>query len=115
MLPVAGEGNTALRERPGHPGADLYGRPAIGAQAHVVLPDGRKLVAQVDGGSGHASSRSREIQLGLGQLSLDTQLAVDIDWRDIQGQVQHTTLNLSPGWHTVLLGNPDSARIFANN
>ena len=68
LLPLADEADTPLRERPGHPGVDLHGRPAICAQAHVVLPDGRKLVAQVDGGSGHASGRSREIHLGLGQL-----------------------------------------------
>jgi hypothetical protein len=106
LLPLAADADTPLRERPGHPGADLHGRPAIGAQAHLVLPDGRKLVAQIDGGSGHASSRSREIHLGLGQLPPEAQLAVQLDWRDIKGEVQHATLKLAPGWHTVLLGKP---------
>jgi enediyne biosynthesis protein E4 len=115
LLPVAGESHTSFRERAGHPGADLYGRPAIGAQARVVLPDGRKLVAQIDGGSGHASSRCREILLGLGRLPAGTRLAVQLDWRDVHGKVRHTTLKLSPGWHTVLLGNPESAPAMAKN
>jgi hypothetical protein len=113
LLPIADEGASPLRERPGHPGADLYGRPAVGAQAHLVLPDGRKLVAQVDGGSGHASGRSRGIHIGLGQLPRDAQLAVRLDWRDIHGEVQHATLNLSPGWHTVLLGKPTAMQVAA--
>jgi enediyne biosynthesis protein E4 len=113
LLPRAEEGSAALRERPGHPGADLIGRPAVGAQARVVLADGRKLVAQVDGGSGHASSRSREIHLGLGQLTPGAQLEVGLDWRDIQGKVQHTKLTLSPGWHTILLGEPSSLQVAA--
>jgi enediyne biosynthesis protein E4 len=113
LLPLAADADTPLRERPGHPGADLYGRPAIGAQAHLVLADGRKLVAQVDGGSGHASSRSREIHLGLGQVAPDAQLAVQLDWRDIKGQVQHSTLTLSAGWHTVLLGKPVAVQVAA--
>jgi hypothetical protein len=113
LLPLADEGAAPLRERPGHPGADLYGRPAVGAQAHLVLPDGRKLVAQVDGGSGHASGRSREIHIGLGQVPRDAQLAVGLDWRDVHGEAQHATLNLSPGWHTVLLGKPTTMQVAA--
>lgn len=106
LLPVAGERDTRFRVRSGHPGPDLYGRPAVCAQAHVVLPDGRKLVAQVDGGSGHASGRCREILMGLGHLRPGTRVPVELDWRDIHGKVQHATLMLSPGWHSVLLGSP---------
>ena len=113
LLPLADEADTPLRERPGHPGVDLHGRPAICAQAHVVLPDGRKLVAQIDGGSGHASGRSREIHLGLGRLPPGTQLAVQLDWRDIHGQFQQTILKLAPGWHTVLLGKPVATQMAA--
>src|SRR5262249_12446114 len=67
LLPVANEANAPLRQRPGHPGTDLNGRPAICAQAKVALPDGRKLVAQVDGGAGHSGRRSPDVHLGLGQ------------------------------------------------
>jgi enediyne biosynthesis protein E4 len=113
LLPLADQADTPLRERPGHPGVDMHGRPAIGAQAHLVLPDGRKLVAQIDGGSGHGSSRSHEIHLGLGQLPPGTQLAVTLDWRDINGRVRQATLKMSPGWHTVLLGQPGEVRMAA--
>jgi hypothetical protein len=90
--------------RPGHPRpGDLKGRPAIGASATVRLPDGRQLVAQVDGGNGHSGKRSSDIHLGLGRLPRDAQLPVELRWRDSSGVVRQATLNLSPGWHTVLL------------
>ena len=104
LLPLAADAGSPLREQPGHPGIDLHGRPAVGAQALVTLPDGRKFVAQVDGGSGHASGRSREIHIGLGKLDPAIKLNVQLTWRDITGQFQQTKLQLAPGWHTVLLG-----------
>lgn len=84
----------------------MAGYPAIGAQATVSLPDGRRLIAQVDGGNGHSGVRSPEIHLGLGAVSADTPLPVTLTWRDAAGQPQHTTLELLPGWHTILLGRP---------
>ena len=57
LLPTGGE-HPEFMFRAGHPGPDLYGRPAIGAAASVELPDGRRLSAQVDGGSGHSGKRS---------------------------------------------------------
>ena len=113
LLPLAAESATPLRERVGHPGVDLHGRPAICAQARVTLPDGRKLVAQIDGGAGHSGRRSPDIHLGLGQLGSTTPLEVEIKWRDIAGQVRQTKLPLAPGWHTVLLGNPNPAGFVA--
>jgi hypothetical protein len=104
LLPAGGEQPSALKARPGHPAADLHGRPAIGAFATVRLEDGRKLVAQVDGGSGHSGKRSPELHFGLGNLSGDRELQVDLDWRDSTGRVHRSTLRLKPGWHTVLLG-----------
>lgn len=80
------------------------GRPAIGAHARVTLPDGRVLVAAVDGGSGHSGRRSPEIHLGLGDLPTGTQLPTEIHWRDADGRVQTTQLSLEPGWHTIRLG-----------
>jgi hypothetical protein len=114
LLPVAAEATmTNLRERPGHPGTDLYGRPAIGAQARVLLPDGRKLVGQVDGGTGHSGRRSPDIHFGLGRLAADTKIEVELKWRDTSGQVQRTTLQLTPGWHSVLLGKPVGVQLAA--
>ncbi|HXJ00540.1 MAG TPA: ASPIC/UnbV domain-containing protein, partial [Micropepsaceae bacterium] len=97
----------------GHPGIDLHGRSAICAQARVVLPNGRKLVGQVDGGSGHSGRRSPDVHLGLGKVNPATKLDVEVKWRDTAGQAQQTTLKLAPGWHTVVLGNVDSTKLAA--
>jgi hypothetical protein len=94
----------------GHPTPDTPGRPAIGATATVHLPDGRRLVAQVDGGNGHSGARSPDLHFGLGQLAAGTQLQVDLQWRDSAGQPHHDTLQLSPGWHTILLGASDAEK-----
>jgi hypothetical protein len=72
--------------------------------ATVHLPDGRQLVAQVDGGNGHSGARSPELHFGLGEIQGDTPLPVDLQWRDTDGQVRRESLLLSPGWHEVLLG-----------
>jgi hypothetical protein len=115
LLPLAPESETALRERPGHPGVDLRGRPAYGARALVTLPDGRKFAAQVDGGSGHSGRRSPDIHLGLGRLDPKSPLDVALAWRDTAGHFRQTTLKLAPGWHTVLLGHSEATRLAAAN
>ena len=89
----------------------MRGRPAISAQASITLPDGRKLVGQVDGGSGHSGRRSQDIHLGLGKLESKNPLDVALKWRDAHGQFQQTTLKLTPGWHTVVLGNPNPTKL----
>ncbi len=102
LLPLhAGEG---LRVLAGHPGGDLRGIPAIGAEASVRLPDGRRLTAQVDGGNGHSGKRAPQLHFGLGRLPADRPLDVQISWRDPAGRMQTRSLQLRPGWHTVLLG-----------
>jgi hypothetical protein len=93
-----------VTERAGHPGPDSPGRPAIGAQALLHLPDGRLMVAQVDGGSGHSGKRSHEIHFGLGNITRGTKIPVDLKWRAHNGRICRTALALTPGWHTVLLG-----------
>ena len=113
LLPLAGEADAPMRHRAGHPGVDLRGRPAICAQAKVTLPDGRKLVAQVDGGTGHSGRRSPDVHLGLGKLASAAPLNVDLKWRDAAGKVQETTLRLAPGWHTVVLGKNGSTALAA--
>ena len=115
LLPLAAEGDSPIRERAGHPGTDLHGRPAFCAQARVTLPDGRKFVSQIDGGSGHSGRRSPEIHLGLGNIDSAQPLAVELKWRDLAGQVQQADLKLTPGWHTVLLGHPNQLKSIAKN
>ena len=114
LLPLAVDAGSPLRERLGHPGVDLHGRAAICAQALVTLPDGRKFVAQVDGGSGHSGRRSPDIHIGLGKLDTSVKLNVQVTWRDTAGQFQQTTLKLAPGWHTVMLGKTGPAQLAAN-
>ncbi|HEV2448494.1 MAG TPA: CRTAC1 family protein, partial [Candidatus Sulfopaludibacter sp.] len=103
LLPLRPE---ETRERAGHPSADTPGRPAVGAVASATLPDGRKLIAQVDGGSGHSGKRAPEIHFGLGKVAPDATIAVALDWRDPGGTPHRQELRMSPGWHTVVLGWP---------
>lgn len=106
LLPLR-QGEPAVTTlRPGHPGGDIRGRPAIGAAATVHLPDGRRLVAQVDGGNGHSGKRSPDLHFGLGPRPRDTRLQVDLSWRDPGGRVRRETVYVSPGWHTLVLGWP---------
>jgi hypothetical protein len=92
----------------GHPDTSLPpSRPAIGATAWVILPDGRRLVAQVDGGNGHSGKRSPDLHFGLGALPSDTPPSVELQWRDRNG-IHREKLTLEPGWHTVLLGATNS-------
>lgn len=79
-------------------------RPAIGATATVHLPDGRRLVGEVDGGNGHSGKRSPDLHFGLGNIAPDTGLKVEVRWRDHEGRVRSELLRLTPGWHTVTLG-----------
>jgi hypothetical protein len=96
-----------LRARPGHPGAETASRPAIGAEAIVHLPDGQRLLAQVDGGNGHSGKRSPDLHFGLGRVGGEP-LRVDLRWRDPSGAVRQHTLSVPPGWHTVMLGWPEA-------
>jgi hypothetical protein len=84
------------------PGARA-GRPAVGAEAVVHLPDGRRLVAQVDGGSGHSGKRAPILHFGLGRLDPRTPLPVDVRWRGASGDLYHHTFELRPGWHRLML------------
>ena len=78
-------------------------RPAIGASAKLQFPDGRSLSAQVDGGNGHSGRRSQDLHFGLGTAATTQPFSVRLHWRDHDGKVHAETLNLTPGWHTVLL------------
>jgi len=83
------------------------GSPAIGAVARVRLPDGRELIAQVDGGSGHSGHRSPDIHFGLGETRREARLPVEITWRDRQGHRRQATLPAVPSWQTIELGSAD--------
>jgi hypothetical protein len=84
------------------------GSPVIGAVARVSLPEGRKLVSRVDGGGGHSGRRSPEIHFGLGAWEQGKKAPVEITWRDREGKVRQTSLQLAPGWHTIPLRGTDA-------
>jgi enediyne biosynthesis protein E4 len=93
-----------LTVSPGHPAQNLVAHPAIGAQAIVRLPNGKTLVAQVDGGTGHSGKRSPDLHFGLGDIPPGAKVSVEIHYKDSSTFARTETLQLSPGWHTVVLG-----------
>lgn len=105
LLPVNAGADTSTRDFPGHPTRDIQGRYAIGATATVHLPNGKRMIAQVDAGNGHSGKRSPELHFGLGQFSSSGPVAVDLCWRDRNGTIHRETLNLKPGLHTITLGS----------
>ncbi|MDD4915295.1 MAG: CRTAC1 family protein [Methylococcales bacterium] len=102
-LLLNGDGEN-LAERQGNLEPGGQGRPAIGAEARLTLPDGRLLVSQVDGGNGHSGKRSPDLHFGLGHIAADARLSVLIRWRDTHGHPHQQTIDLSPGRHIVQLG-----------
>jgi hypothetical protein len=86
-----------------YPSHSLALRPAIGALATVRLPSSRRLIGEVDGGNGHASDSAPELLFGLGR-NAGNQIAVQVTWRAVGGELRHARLELAPGWHTVVLG-----------
>jgi hypothetical protein len=109
-LPVNGQVWSTTTVRTGHPVNTFSSRAVIGAQATVSLPDARKLVAQVDGGNGHSGKRTQDIQFGLGAVAPNQQLEVVLTWRDTKGKVKKQTLQLTPGWYTVMLGETEGEK-----
>lgn len=81
--------------------------PAIGASVSV-RDDTRDypLVAQVDCSNGHSGHRSPEIHFGLGQRAGNAPVEVTIEWRDRTGKTHKAQQPIQPGWHTVVLGQP---------
>jgi hypothetical protein len=88
-------------------GLNMPSRSAIGAAVTVWLPDGRRFVTQVDGGNGHSGKRSSDVHFGLGTVAPETKLSVEINYRNATGELRRQTIQLSPGWHTVILGQPE--------
>lgn len=81
----------------------IGGTAAIGAQVTVTMPDGKKYVDRVDGGSGHSGKRGHDIQIGLGK-GVTGPVKVNVQWRDLTGQIRQQDLQLAPGGHVLMLG-----------
>jgi hypothetical protein len=101
LLPA---GSAPITVHDGYKREGMPGYAALGARVTVFLPDGRKLVQQVDGGNGHSGKNSADLHFGLGNIDPQA-LPVAFDWRDRRGAVHHWMTTLAPGWHTVLLGD----------
>ncbi|MFN0008094.1 MAG: FG-GAP-like repeat-containing protein [Planctomycetota bacterium] len=103
VLPIDREPSQATSVRAGHPGPELRVRSAIGAVARAKLPDGRILAGEVDGGGGHSGKRSQDLHFGLGSMRSDSNIEVELAWRDRRGRARRESIEVSPGWHTVIL------------
>jgi hypothetical protein len=55
------------------------------------MSDGRRLVSQVDRGSGHSGKRAGDIHLGLGNVAAGAVLNVDVRWRGADGKMRSRT------------------------
>jgi hypothetical protein len=91
-----------LTVQDGHPQPGARVRPAVGASLRVVRGDGRVLVSQVDGGSGHTGKRGPEVLLGLGSAGGPSDVTLSV--RGPAGDVRTERLALAAGWHTVVIG-----------
>ena len=89
------------------PADGTTGTPAYGAHVRVTTKDGRSQVAQLDGGGGHAGKRSFDVFFGLGDHA-GAPLSVELSWRDLAGAAHRQTLDLTAGWHNLML--TDQAR-----
>ncbi|MER7008907.1 CRTAC1 family protein [Dactylosporangium sp. NPDC000555] len=78
--------------------------PAYGAMVLVTTADGKKHVAQVDGGGGHSGKRSFDVFFGLGATT-SKPVAAQLFWRDLDGAPHAQNLDLTAGWHDIMLTN----------
>ncbi|MDQ1721239.1 MAG: enediyne biosynthesis protein [Pseudonocardiales bacterium] len=81
-------------------GLSNAGTPADNATVTVTTPNGTQ-ISQLDGGSGHGGFRSFEVHFGLGSHS--GPVTVNLQWRDINGQLHQQKQQLTPGVHSLVL------------
>jgi hypothetical protein len=81
-------------------GLSNLGSPAYNATVTVTTPNGTA-ISQLDGGSGHGGFRSFDVHFGLG--SFDGAATVNLQWRDIDGQLHQQQQQLTPGVHSLVL------------
>ena len=94
---------TPFSVQKGPPQKITSARRAIGTIARLHLPDGKVRVAHADGGSGHSGHGSQSIHFGLGS-NTDQEFEVELQWRASDGTFQTETIQVAPGWNTVVLG-----------
>jgi hypothetical protein len=80
----------------------VIGTPAYGAQVTVTTADGHTQIAQLDGGGGHSGKRSFDVFFGLGDSGRQP-VSASVVWRDVFGARHQQTLDLTAGWHDLML------------
>jgi hypothetical protein len=98
---VDGPGASGLIVRDGRPRPGERVWPAVGTAVQVVRHDGRILIGQVDGGSGHSGKRSQDLMFGLGPEGGESDVTLSLRGA---GGVRTERLKLRPGWHTLVVG-----------
>jgi len=88
--------------RPSVEGGDPHGSPAYGATVTIKTASGRTHLEQLDGGGGHSGKRSFDLYFGLGDDSAKPVSAM-VCWRDNTGAMHEQTMDLSKGWHSLML------------
>ncbi|MEO3772721.1 CRTAC1 family protein [Micromonospora sp. B9E7] len=78
------------------------GTPAYGAKVLVTTADGKRQIAQLDGGGGHSGKRSFDVFFGLGDQGSQP-VSAEISWRDVNGTAHVQTVDLAAGWHDLML------------
>jgi hypothetical protein len=78
------------------------GSPAYSAKVLIKMADGRTQLAQLDGGGGHSGRRSFDVYFGLGAAGAQP-VSATIYWRDLDGGMHTQTMNLTSGWHDLML------------
>ncbi|GIF16392.1 RNA-binding protein [Actinoplanes teichomyceticus] len=78
------------------------GTPSYGAQVRITTADGKVQTAQLDGGGGHSGKRSFDLFFGLGGNG-SAPVSAELSWRDLGGATHTQRLNLSTGWHSLIL------------
>ncbi|HHH11628.1 MAG TPA: CRTAC1 family protein, partial [Sorangium sp.] len=107
LAPPNGADERTTKVLPGHPSSPSQGWPAIGATVRFEVVQGQPRVAQVAGCNGHSGCSSKVVHFGLGEMAAATRIDVTVRWRSTSG-THVETVAVSPGWHTIMLGNDAS-------
>jgi enediyne biosynthesis protein E4 len=100
-LPLEDTDEAAVTQ--GHALPDTPSRAAVGAHVRLERPDGTTQVGYVDASNGHSGKRAPIVHFGLGDVDADLPLTAHLTYRDAGGTPREERIELTPGWHTVLL------------
>lgn len=103
LYPVSSQGETKILS--GLVAATKAGgRTAWGAQAVVGIKGLGSRVGMVNTGNGHGGHGATDIHIGVGKLTPNDKIKVELRFRDGDLKFKSEAIELSPGWHTIVLG-----------